>query len=116
VKRTARSGGVLMPGERIVPEEVPIAFSYGGSTHAVMMGTPGDLEDFAIGFSLTEGIISDIGQIAAIEIVNGEKGIDVQISLVDEVAAALTARRRSMTSPMCRSTSLIAISFRPFRC
>ncbi|MBD9446764.1 MULTISPECIES: formate dehydrogenase accessory sulfurtransferase FdhD [unclassified Rhizobium] len=100
VKRAARSGGVVMPGERIVPEEVPIAFSYGGSTHAVMMGTPGNLEDFAIGFSLTEGIISDIGQIAAIEIVNGKKGIDVQISLVDEVAAALTARRRSMAGPV----------------
>jgi len=100
VKRTARSGGVVMPGERIVPEEVPIAFSYGGSTHAVMMGTPGDLEDFAIGFSLTEGIISDSGQIAGIEIVESEKGIDVQIALVDEIAAALTVRRRSMAGPV----------------
>ncbi|MBW9114439.1 formate dehydrogenase accessory sulfurtransferase FdhD [Rhizobium cauense] len=100
VKRTARSGGVVMPGERIVPEEVPIAFSYGGSTHAVMMGTPADLEDFAIGFSLTEGIISEVGQIAGVEIIEGDKGIDVQISLVDEVAAALTARRRSMAGPV----------------
>ena len=100
VKRAARSGGVVTPGERIVPEEVPIAFSYGGSTHAVMMGTPADLEDFAIGFSLTEGIISEVNQIAAVEIVEGDKGIDVQISLVDEVAAALTARRRSMAGPV----------------
>ncbi|MEK1897478.1 MAG: formate dehydrogenase accessory sulfurtransferase FdhD [Rhizobium sp.] len=100
VKRAARSGGVVMSGVRLVPEEVPIAFSYGGSTHAVMMGTPDDLEDFAVGFSLTEGIISDVGQIAAIEIVDGEKGIDVQIALVDEVAAALTARRRSMAGPV----------------
>ncbi|CDM59526.1 formate dehydrogenase accessory sulfurtransferase FdhD [Rhizobium favelukesii] len=100
VKRTARSGGVVTSGVRIVPEEVPIAFSYGGSTHAVMMGTPDDLEDFAVGFSLTERIISDVGQIAAIEIVDGEKGIDVQIALVDEVAAALTARRRSMAGPV----------------
>jgi FdhD protein len=100
VKRAARSGGVVVPGQRIVPEEVPIAFSYGGSTHAVMMGTPGDLEDFAVGFSLTEGIISDVRQIAAIEIVDGEKGIDVQIALVDEAAVALTARRRSMAGPV----------------
>ncbi|WP_431322708.1 formate dehydrogenase accessory sulfurtransferase FdhD [Rhizobium sp. YTU87027] len=100
VRRTARSGGVVMPGERLVPEEVPIAFSYGGGTHAVMMGTPGDLEDFAIGFSLTEGIISDIGQVAGVEIVESEKGIDIQIALVDEVAAALTARRRSMAGPV----------------
>ncbi|CCM77569.1 formate dehydrogenase accessory sulfurtransferase FdhD [Rhizobium mesoamericanum] len=100
VRRTARSGRVAMPGERLVPEEVPIAFSYGGSTHAVMMGTPGDLKDFAIGFSLTEGIISDIGQIEGIEIFDSEKGIDIQIALVDEVAAALTARRRSMAGPV----------------
>jgi len=100
VKRAARSGGVVVPGQRIVPEEVPIAFSYGGSTHAVMMGTPGDLGDFAVGFSLTEGIISDVRQIAAIEIVDGEKGIDVQIALVDEAAVALTARRRSMAGPV----------------
>jgi len=100
VRRTARSGGLVMPGERLVPEEVPIAFSYGGGTHAVMMGTPGDLEDFAIGFSLTEGIISDIGQVAGIEIVESEKGIDIQIALVDEAAAALTARRRSMAGPV----------------
>jgi FdhD protein len=100
VKRAARSGGVVVPGHRIVPEEVPIAFSYGGSTHAVMMGTPGDLGDFAVGFSLTEGIISDVRQIAAIEIVDGEKGIDVQIALVDEAAVALTARRRSMAGPV----------------
>ncbi|MBB3542667.1 FdhD protein [Rhizobium sp. BK176] len=100
VKRTACSGGVVTPGERIVPEEVPIAFSYGGSTHAVMMGTPADLEDFAIGFSLTEGIISEVDQIAGVEIVAGDKGIDVQITLVDEVATALTARRRSMAGPV----------------
>ena len=100
VKRTARSGGVVTPGERSVPEEVPIAFSYGGSTHAVMMGTPADLEDFAIGFSLTEGIISEVDQIAGVEIIEGDKGIDVQISLVDEVAVALTARRRSMAGPV----------------
>ncbi|OCJ03047.1 sufurtransferase FdhD [Rhizobium sp. AC44/96] len=100
VRRTARSGGVMVSGERIVPEEVPIAFSYGGSTHAVMMGTPADLEDFAIGFSLTEGIIRRRDEISAIEVVESEQGIDVQVSLVDEAALALTARRRSMAGPV----------------
>ncbi|MDM9621458.1 formate dehydrogenase accessory sulfurtransferase FdhD [Rhizobium sp. S96] len=100
VRRTARSGGVMVAGERIVPEEVPIAFSYGGSTHAVMMGTPADLEDFAIGFSLTEGIIARRDEISAIEVVESEQGIDVQVSLVDEAALALTARRRSMAGPV----------------
>ena len=100
VPETARRNGVVRSGSRIVPEEVPIAFSYGGSSHAVMMGTPADLEDFAIGFSLTEGIITDIDQIAAVEPVEDEQGIDVQISLVDDVADALRVRRRHMAGPV----------------
>ncbi|MBB4230978.1 formate dehydrogenase accessory sulfurtransferase FdhD [Rhizobium mongolense] len=100
VKRIARKGGVVMPGERVVPEEVPVAFSYGGTSHAVMMATPEDIEDFAIGFSLTEGIIQDAGQISAIEIVDEPQGIDVQVTLTDDVADALRARRRSMAGPV----------------
>jgi FdhD protein len=97
---TARRNGVVHAGSRIVPEEVPIAFSYGGSSHAVMMATPADLHDFAVGFSLTEGIIADTDEIAAIEIVEGEKGIDVQITLVDAVADALRTRKRHMAGPV----------------
>ena len=100
VSRIARKGGVVMPGERIVPEEVPIAFSYGGSSHAVMMATPDDLEDFAVGFSLTEGIISSMEQISSIEAVDSDIGIDVQIMLADDVEDALRARRRSMAGPV----------------
>ncbi|ULJ71787.1 formate dehydrogenase accessory sulfurtransferase FdhD [Rhizobium gallicum] len=100
VKRIARKGGVVMPGERVVPEEIPVAFSYGGTAHAVMMATPEDIEDFAIGFSLTEGIIQDAGQISAIEIVDEPQGIDVQVTLTDDVADALRARRRSMAGPV----------------
>lgn len=100
VPETARRNGVIHSGSRIVPEEVPIAFSYGGSSHAVMMGTPADLEDFAIGFSLTEGIIADIGEIAAVEPVEDEQGIDVQITLIDDAADALRLRRRHMAGPV----------------
>ncbi|WP_454852300.1 formate dehydrogenase accessory sulfurtransferase FdhD [Rhizobium binxianense] len=99
-KELARKGGIVVRGERLVPEEVPVAFSYGGTSHAVMMATPGDLEDFAVGFSLTEGIITDRSQIAGIEIVEDEQGIDVQVTLVDDVADALRARRRSMAGPV----------------
>ncbi len=92
--------GALATGSRIVPEEVPIAFSYGGSTHAVMMATPADLEDFAVGFSLTEGIIDGSGEIVSVEPVIAGDGIDVQIVLADTTAAALTARRRHMAGPV----------------
>lgn len=97
---TSRRNGILQTGSRIVPEEVPIAFSYGGSSHAVMMATPDDLEDFAVGFSLTEGIISHREQISGIEIVEDEQGIDVQVSLVDDVEDALRLRKRSMAGPV----------------
>ncbi|MBB3570432.1 formate dehydrogenase accessory sulfurtransferase FdhD [Rhizobium sp. BK491] len=100
VPETARRNGLVRSGKRIVPEEVPIAFSYGGTSHAVMMGTPADIEDFAVGFSLTEGIITDISEIAAIEPIEDEQGIDVQIALVDDVADALRLRRRHMAGPV----------------
>lgn len=100
VTEVARKSGIMTRGERIVPEEVPIAFSYGGSTHAVMMGTPADLEDFAVGFSLTEGIITNRSQVAGIELIEDEKGIDVQVTLLDDVEDALRKRRRSMAGPV----------------
>jgi FdhD protein len=65
-----------------------------------MMGTPDDLEDFAVGFTLTEGIVSRMAQIASIDVVEGELGIDVQITLVERAADALKMRRRSMAGPV----------------
>ena len=104
VPETARRGGALREGSRAVPEETPVAFTYGGSTHAVMMATPGDLEDFAVGFSLTEGIITDPGQIEAVEIVAetvaDNLGIDLQIALRDEENDMLRRRRRHMAGPV----------------
>jgi FdhD protein len=100
VNRISRRDGVVSVGNRAVPEEVPVAFSYGGSTHAVMMATPADLEDFAIGFSLTEGIIADRSQIESIEVLQTEQGYDVQVMLFDEQADALRVRRRHMAGPV----------------
>ncbi|WP_312417864.1 formate dehydrogenase accessory sulfurtransferase FdhD [Shinella sp.] len=100
VRETARRNGRLSDGERFVPEETPIAFSYAGSTHAVMMATPADLEDFAIGFSLTEGIIMDPAEIETIDVEAEDKGIDLQIRLSDEQNDALVARRRHMAGPV----------------
>ncbi len=95
-----RRNGVLLADTRNVPEEVPIALSYGGSTHAVMMGTPGDLTDFAIGFSLTEGIIVSADEIEEIDIIDEGRGLDVQIRLAEVKEDALRARRRHMAGPV----------------
>lgn len=100
VPEIASRNGVVRSGLRVVPEEMPIAFSYDGSTHAVMMATPADLEDFAFGFSLAEGIIVSPGDIIAVEPLEAGTGIDVQVTLRDATAEALTARRRRMAGPV----------------
>lgn len=95
-----RRHGVLKPSLRQVPEELPVAFSYGGTTHAVMMASPADIADFAVGFSLCEGIISTVSEIEAMEIEHFPAGIDVQMQLSDQKREALTARRRHMAGPV----------------
>ncbi len=97
---TARRNGIVRAGSRVVPEEVPIAFSYGGSTQAVMMGTPADLEDFAIGFSLSEGIIASMAEIEGITVLDEGRGLDVQVTLAEDKEDALRARRRHMAGPV----------------
>ncbi|MBB5700868.1 FdhD protein [Ochrobactrum daejeonense] len=85
---------------RKVPEEVPVAVSYNGSTQAVMMATPDNLEDFAIGFTLTENIVDHISEIESVETVAFEKGIDIQIRLAEPQEQRLAARRRFMAGPV----------------
>lgn len=100
VAESAHRAGTLVAGSRVVPEETPIALTYGGSTHAVMMATPADFEDFAVGFSLTEGIITEPDQIEAVDVVAEDKGIDLQITLRDEENEMLRQRRRHMAGPV----------------
>lgn len=96
----ARREGGTASAVRIVPDETPVAFSYGGTTHAVMMATPADMEDFAVGFSLSEGIIEKASDIKKIAVEDHDQGIDIQITLVGEKGDALTARRRHMAGPV----------------
>jgi FdhD protein len=84
---------------RALPEEVPVALSYNGTTQAVMMATPADLEDFARGFTLTEGI-AKLAEIEEITVVPGERGIDAQIWLAKGAEGRLAARRRHMLGPV----------------
>jgi FdhD protein len=77
-----------------VAEEVPVALVYNGISHAVMLATPQDLEDFALGFSLTEGIAGSPQDIYEIEVTPQSNGIELHITLATE---KLKLRRRSMT-------------------
>ncbi|MBU3887168.1 formate dehydrogenase accessory sulfurtransferase FdhD [Methylosinus sporium] len=94
-----RRNDALSDSSRIIPEETPIAFTYGGSTHAVMMATPADLEDFSIGFALTEGLIDSIDEAGNFEIVASEAGIELRSWLAGGRQEVYAARKRSMAGP-----------------
>lgn len=86
-------------GARALPEEVAVALSYNGSTQAVMMATPADLEDFAYGFTLTEGIATR-AEVDSVTVVETALGVDVQIWLAAEAEGRLATRRRTMAGPV----------------
>jgi FdhD protein len=85
---------------RTLPEEVPVAITCNGSTQAVMMATPADLADFARGFAWTEGYVTDMVQIEALEILPQGDGIEARLWLTEDRAAAIAARRRVMMGPV----------------
>jgi FdhD protein len=91
--------GRMQPGTRAIPEETPIALSYNGSTQAVMMATPADLEDFAVGFSLSEGVIERPAQIESFEIVPHDDGVELRMWIGGDVAERLAQRRRAIAGP-----------------
>ena len=99
LSRLAFGPGGVVPGERRLPAEVAVALSFNGTTQAVMMATPAGLEDFALGFALTEGIASQ-GEIDSITVVETVGGIDVQVWLRGEAEARLALRRRTMAGPV----------------
>jgi FdhD protein len=89
----------LSSGSRSIPEETAVALTYNGGTYAVMMTTPQDLEDFAIGFSLSEGIIGSSGDIASLDIVRLDDGVELQMWLSKPEADRLQERRRHIAGP-----------------
>jgi FdhD protein len=99
VLRSIWRGSGTTEGERAIPEETAIAFTYNTASYAVMMATPQDLEDFAIGFSLTEGVISSLDAIESIDIVEEAMGIELRIWLKSREAAEFLGRRRKLAGP-----------------
>jgi FdhD protein len=89
--------GTRVASQRALPVEMPINIVYAPMPFAVMMATPEDLEDFAIGFSLTEGIIDRCDEIRDIEIEHSEKGLRLLISLSSDKMQRHLARSRAIS-------------------
>jgi FdhD protein len=89
----------LSEGPRAIPEETALALTYNGGTYAVMMGTPQNLRDFAIGFSLSEGIVQSPDEIHSLDIVHLDDGIELRMWLEPALANRLNERRRHIAGP-----------------
>ncbi|MXQ14280.1 formate dehydrogenase accessory sulfurtransferase FdhD [Microvirga makkahensis] len=87
----------VLPGARALPSEVPVNVIYGGIPFAVMMTTPSDLEDFAVGFSLTEGVIQHPDDIRGMCIEPDERGLRLAIELTPNRLHEHLARKRALS-------------------
>ena len=96
VSVTRWRNGELSTVQDKVAEEVPIAFVFNGVSHAVMLATPLDLEDFALGFSLSEGILRDKSDLYDIEVVKQAQGIELRLDIATECFVKLKERRRNL--------------------
>jgi FdhD protein len=99
VDRRVWRDGRISEGTRAIPEETAIALTYNGGTYAVMMATPQDLGDFAVGFSLSEGIVLSADDIESLEIVELDDGIELRMWLAQSRADRLSERRRHIAGP-----------------
>lgn len=111
-----RTAGVLTPAQEAVAEEVPVALAYNGIAHAVMLATPQDIEDFAVGFSLSECIVERAGEIYDLEVVERGNGIEVRIEVASARGIALRERRRTLAGRtgcgLCGAESLDQVQAR----
>jgi FdhD protein len=98
-RRLAPNSAAVETVERELPEETPIALVFNGISHAVMLATPADLEDFALGFALSEGIVARRADMLDIQIAPLADGIEARVTLTARRFAALKERRRALAGP-----------------
>jgi FdhD protein len=99
VDRQVWRDGSVGRGARLIAEETAIALTYNGGTYAVMMATPQDLRDFAVGFSLSEGIVQSPEEIGSLDVVDFDDGIELRMWLPSAKAALVNERRRHIAGP-----------------
>lgn len=90
---TVHQGGAAQRGEDWLAEEVPVELRYGGESFAVMMVTPADLEDFALGFSLSEGVVADVADIRGVTVHELLEGQVIDIDVRSSVAVSPGSER-----------------------
>jgi FdhD protein len=90
------NGKVQSVVQDLIAEEVPVAMIYNSISHAVMLATPQNLEDFAIGFSLSEGIVQGAKEVYGIDVTSVDAGIEINMTIASERFLALKERRRNL--------------------
>lgn len=107
-------------GVRSIAVEMPVAITVNGTTFAVMLASPDDLEDFATGFAISEGIITQSSDITSIEVVPQADGIEARLWIADGQAHAANERRRMLAGSsacgLCGIESLAAAIRPPVMC
>ena len=93
---TELTPGGQSKGDRPFPAEVPVAITYNGVSHVVMMASPSDLKEFVTGFTLSEVIVSSINEIKSLEVVEAEKGFIARLEMPKEKFYALMGRGRNL--------------------
>jgi FdhD protein len=89
--------GTVTRERDLVAEEMPVALVYHGVPHAVMLATPSDLEDYAVGFTLSEGLVARPEEIRGVEVAYEEEAAEVRVTVAWERFSALLDRRRNLT-------------------
>lgn len=80
-----------------VAEEQPVALTYHGIPHVVMLASPADLEDLAMGFTLSEALVAQANEIRSVEVFNAAGALEVRIGIATERFSALLRQRRNLT-------------------
>ena len=96
VTRVIWKAGETVEGTDWVATETAVALVYNGISHVVMMATPADLEDFSLGFSLSEGILESAKQLLDCEVTETDKGIELALTITAEPFAKLKEKRRNL--------------------